>query len=61
MACFITLLFKAIFTNTPLGATLQKMSTAKSIPEGLKPQECERDRCIKLPIVYIPEKDIVDS
>jgi hypothetical protein len=33
----------------------------KSIPEGLKPQECERGGCIKPPIAYIPEKEIVKS
>ena len=53
--------FKALFTNTPLGATLQKMSTMKSIPEGLKPQECERGGRIKPPIAYIPEKEIIES
>ena len=37
------------------------MSTATSIPEGLKPQECERGGCIKPPIAYIPEKDIVEG
>jgi hypothetical protein len=53
--------FKVFFANTPLGATLIKMSTAKFIPEGLKPQECERDGRIKLPIAYIPEKDTVEG
>jgi len=51
--------FKALFTNTPLGATLQKMSSMKSISEGLKPQECERGDRIKPPNAYIPEKEIV--
>jgi hypothetical protein len=37
------------------------MSTTKSIPEGLKPQECERGRCTKPPIAYIPEKKIINS
>ncbi len=38
------------------------MSLAKSVPEGLKPQECE---CTKLreplPIPYIPKKDEVQE
>jgi hypothetical protein len=33
----------------------------KSIPEGLKPQECERGGRIKPPIAYIPEKEIIES
>ena len=33
----------------------------KSIPEGLKPQECERGDRIKPPIAYIPEKEIIES
>jgi hypothetical protein len=37
------------------------MSTTKSIPEGLKPQECERGGHIKPPIAYIPEKDIAEG
>jgi hypothetical protein len=36
------------------------MSTIKSTPEGLKPQECEREGFMKPPIAYIPEKDIID-
>ena len=37
------------------------MSTTKSIPEGLKPHECERGSHIKPSITYIPEKEIVKS
>ena len=41
---------------------LHTMSLAKSVPEGLKPQEC---KCTKLreppPIPYIPEKDKVQE
>jgi hypothetical protein len=33
----------------------------KSIPEGLKPQECQRGSHIKPPIACIPEKKIVKS
>ncbi len=36
------------------------MSLAKSVPEGLKPQECPRTKLREpLPILYIPEKDEV--
>ncbi len=50
--------FKALFHNTPLGTALQRMLTTKSIPEGLKPQECERSSGrSKPPVSYIPEKD----
>ena len=50
--------FKALFYYTPLGAALRRMLTAKSIPEGLKPQECERSSGrSKPPVSYIPEKD----
>jgi hypothetical protein len=47
--------FKALFYNTPLGEALEKMSTNKSSPEGLMPQECERSSGrSKPPISYIP-------
>ena len=47
--------FKALFYNTPLGDALEKMSTNKSTPEGLKPQECKRSSGrSKPPISYIP-------
>ncbi len=38
------------------------MSHVKVAPEGLKPQECERNagRC-KPPILYIPEKDLIQE
>ena len=46
--------FKALFYNTTLGDTLEKMSTNKSTPEGLKPQECKRSSGRnKPPIFYI--------
>ena len=46
----------------PLGADLQKMSTAKSTPEGLKTQECEKSSGqSKPPISYIPEKDAIQD
>ena len=37
------------------------MTITKSIPEGLKHQECEKGNHIKSPIAYIPEKEIVKS
>ena len=47
--------FKALFYNTPLGDAIEKMSSNKSSPEGLKPQECERSAArSKPPISYIP-------
>ena len=50
-----TTFFKALFYYTPLGDALEKMSTSKSSPEGIKPQECERSSGrSKPPISYIP-------
>ncbi len=41
---------------------LKKMSLAKSAPDGLKPQECDRSSGrSKLPISYIPEKDAIQD
>ena len=38
------------------------MSHAKVAPEGLKPQECERNAGrSKPPIPYIPEKDVIQE
>jgi hypothetical protein len=38
------------------------MSHAKVAPEGLKPQECERNAGqSKPPILYIPEKDVLQE
>jgi hypothetical protein len=38
------------------------MSLAKSVPEGLKPQECKCTKlCEPLPVPYIPEKDEVQE
>ncbi len=46
----------------PLGVALQKRSSTKSTPEGLKPQECERSSgWSKPPISYIPEKDTIQD
>ncbi len=58
--------FKALFVGRCLGATAARMSHAKVAPEGLKPQECERnvDRS-KPPIPCIPKKhnlqEVVES
>jgi hypothetical protein len=38
------------------------MSLAKSVPEGLKPQECKRMKlCEPLPVPYVPNKDEVQE
>ncbi len=38
------------------------MSLSKSVPEGLKPQECERTKLCELPPVpYVPTKDEVQE
>jgi hypothetical protein len=38
------------------------MSLLKSVPEGLKPQECERTKlCEPLPVPYVPTKDEVQE
>ncbi len=38
------------------------MSLLKSVPEGLKPQECESTKlCEPLPVPYIPTKDQVQE
>jgi hypothetical protein len=41
---------------------LHMMSLAKSVPEGLKPQECERTKlCEPPPVPYVPVKDVVQE
>jgi hypothetical protein len=38
------------------------MSLLKSVPEGLKPQECKRTKlCELLPVPYVPTKDEVQE
>eukprot|EP00804_Cyclotella_cryptica_P027692 CCRYP_010292-RA/>CCRYP_010292-RA protein AED:0.22 eAED:0.57 QI:0/0/0/1/1/1/2/0/395 len=50
--------FKALFVGTPLGRALDNLKMSKAVPDGLKPQECERGSGrVKPPIPYIPEKD----
>ena len=52
--------FAALFIGTSLGTDIKRMSHAKVAPEGLKPQECERNvGRSKAPIPYIPEKDVI--
>jgi hypothetical protein len=54
--------FKALFYRTSLGAALRRASHVKVAPEGLKPQECERNAGrSKPPIPYIPEKDVIQE
>jgi len=51
--------FKALFYGTSIGAATRRMSHAKVAPEGLKPQECERNvGRSKPPIPYIPERKL---
>ncbi len=55
--------FKKLISSMPL--LLQGLCTmclTKSVPDGLKPQECKRTKLRKpLPIPYIPEKDGVQE
>ena len=49
-------LFKKFFQGTRLGEVLQAMSLAKSVPDELKPTECEQGMGgNKSPIQYIPK------
>ena len=49
--------FKALFVGTSLGKALENLKMSKAVPEGLKPQECERGSGrVRPPIPYIPEK-----
>ncbi len=53
----------AAFTSTSLLLRdLLTMSLAKSVPDGLKPQECKRTKLYEPPSVpYIPKKDKVQE
>ena len=54
--------FKALFLGTHLENISTRMSHAKVAPEGLKPQECERNAGrSRPPIPYIPEKDVIQE
>ncbi len=54
--------FKDLFIGTELGEALQKMSSAKLNPKGLKVVECKRSVGGKnSPIRYIPEQDPVQD
>jgi hypothetical protein len=47
--------FKSLFLGTNLGQALRIMSASKSVPEGLKNQECEKgNRKKRPPIPYVP-------
>jgi hypothetical protein len=56
-------LFKKLIISTPnFLQGLRMMSLAKSVPEGLIPQECKHTTLRKpLPVPYIPEKDKVQE
>ncbi len=56
-------LFKKLVISTPLLLQgLHRMSLAKSVLDGLKPQECKRSRLREpLPVPYMPEKDEVQE
>ncbi len=53
---------KLVISTASLLQVLHMMSLAKSVPEGLKPQEC---KCTKLreppPVPYVPNKDEVQE
>ncbi len=54
--------FKSLILGTNLGWALQKMSTSKAVPEGLKNQECEKGNCKKQPpIPYVLTVDEVQE
>ena len=54
--------FKALFISIHLGSALRRMSHAKVVPDGLKPQDCERNAGrSKPPILYIPKKDVIQE
>ncbi len=55
--------FKKLITSTPLLLRgLRTMSLAKSVPDGLKPRECERTKLREPPpISYTLEKDEVQE
>jgi hypothetical protein len=57
------LFFKNLIVSTPLLLQgLHRMSLLKSVPEGLKPQECDRTKLHEPPPVpYIPSKDEVQE
>ena len=40
--CALKSSFNALFVGTPLKKALKYLKMSKAVPEGLKPQECER-------------------
>jgi hypothetical protein len=54
--------FNKLFIGTNLGKALQKISSVKSNPKGLKVVECKRHvGGMIAPIRYIPEQDPVQN
>ena len=54
--------YKKIFIGSELGEALQRMSSTKLIPKGLKLEECKHDMGGKnSPICYIPKKDPIQD
>jgi hypothetical protein len=55
--------FKKLIVSMPsLLQGLHTMSLLKSVPEGLKPQECERTKLREPPpVLYVPTKDEVQE
>jgi hypothetical protein len=52
--------FKKLIVSMPL--LLQGLRLLKSVPEGLKPRECECTKlCEPLPVPYVPTKDEVQE
>jgi hypothetical protein len=50
--------FKALFVGISLGIALRNTKMSKAVPDGLKPQECERGSSrVQPPILYIPKKN----
>ena len=53
--------FKALFIGTHLGKNLLRATMSKSVPSGLKDQECERYSKKRPPIPYVPVVDDVQD
>ena len=54
--------FRALFIGTPIGLRLKAMTKSKSVPDGVRDQDCERGSCTKRPpISYVPAVDPVQD
>jgi hypothetical protein len=53
--------FKALFIDTCLWAAPRRISQSRTVLNGLKPQECERNVGQRLHIPYIPKKDVIQE